>query len=158
MKLLIFSYYLHFCKNIRTKKSTQSGQALLGTKEKNNTFTIWARDVHKYIEWSPSCSPQKYLSIVESRLDLRSNTIEALGKKLQNFGLNRQPCIYFSEKTPRDKIPDLEAHLVEFCRPGGIIFKFNYPINDFFCIFCKKSILIFFSSTKIIATYINLHL
>ena len=46
---------------------SESNKSILESKEKMNDFTIWTRDIHKYLEWSPSCSPKKYLSIVESR-------------------------------------------------------------------------------------------
>ena len=48
---------------------------VLCSKEKYNSFTLWTRDIHKYIEWSPVCSPKKFIAIIESRraLNLRSN-------------------------------------------------------------------------------------
>jgi len=29
------------------------------SKMDTNTLMMWARDIHKFIEWSPNCSPQK---------------------------------------------------------------------------------------------------
>ena len=45
---------------------------------------------------------KRFLSIVESRLDNKSNSIGLLSKKLQNFGFGRQACIYYTDRTPRN--------------------------------------------------------
>ena len=91
--------------------------SILDSKEKYTSLTIWTRDIHKYIEWSVTCSPHRFLNIVESRLDNKSTSVGSLSKKLQNFGFGRQACIYYTERTPRDKMKELESRLVEFCRP-----------------------------------------
>ena len=92
------------------------------TKMETNTLMMWARDIHKFIEWSPACSPQKYLEIVGLRLaSLKGKDFTELMnfycKKLRFFGLSKQPCIYYIEKTPHDKIREFERRLVQFCRP-----------------------------------------
>jgi len=104
-------------KILETYRHMHNQKSILFSKEKHNAFTLWTRDLLKYADWSSNCSPKKFIAIVQSRLDTRANTIEALGKKLQHFGLNRQPCLYYTERTPRDKIDELEQRLVEFCRP-----------------------------------------
>ena len=97
---------------------SQNMDPILNSKEKYTCLNIWTRDVHKYIEWSSTCSPARFLDIIESRLDNKqSNSIGSLSKKLQNFGFGRQACIYYTQRTPRDKIKELESRLVEFCRP-----------------------------------------
>ena len=111
---------------IATYHQIHNQKSILYTKEKHNAFTLWTRDLLKYADWSSKCSPKKFIAIVQSRLDTRANTIEALGKKLQHFGLNRQPCLYYTEKTPRDKIDELEQRLVEFCRPEGKFENFQH--------------------------------
>ena len=113
---------------LATYHQIHNQKSILYTKEKHNAFTLWTRDLLKYADWSSNCSPKKFIAIVQSRLDTRANTIEALGKKLQHFGLNRQPCLYYTEKTPRDKIDELEQRLVEFCRLEG---KCNF-LNIYF--------------------------
>lgn len=92
-------------------------ESILDSKEKYTSLTIWTRDIHKYIEWSVTCAPSRFLNIVESRLDNKSSSVGSLSKKLQNFGFGRQACIYYTERTPRDKMKELESRLVEFCRP-----------------------------------------
>ena len=124
---------------IATYHQIHNQKSILYTKEKHNAFTLWTRDLLKYADWSSKCSPKKFIAIVQSRLDTRANTIEALGKKLQHFGLNRQPCLYYTEKTPRDKIDELEQRLVEFCRPEGK-FKNSRKIPKFVFQFFENSI------------------
>jgi hypothetical protein len=92
------------------------------TKMEGNTLMMWARDIHKFIEWSPVCSPQKYLEIIGLRLaSLRgkdfTTVMDFYCKKLRFFGLNKQPCIYYIKKTPQDKIREFERRLLQFCRP-----------------------------------------
>lgn len=77
----------------------------------------------KFIDWGPNCSPEKYLEIIGLRLaSLRGKDFSAAMnfycKKLRFYGLkSKQPCIYYIEKTPREKIREFERRLVQFCRP-----------------------------------------
>ena len=114
MELNVFSEQL-------TSLITRSYEENISSAEVN-TMMVWSRDIHKFIEWGPNCSPQKYLEIIGLRLaSLRgkdfTEVMNFYCKKLRFFGLSKQPCVYYIEKTPREKIREFEKRLVQFCRP-----------------------------------------